>query len=61
LVRWKIFLKSIDGIDATGKWFYRHGATVIPIVYAGNREQEFVDRINGFTSMKKYTAIVAEY
>jgi imidazolonepropionase len=27
-------------------------ATVIPIVYAGNREQEFVDRING-SAMKK--------
>jgi hypothetical protein len=25
------------------------GVTVIHIVYAGNREQEFVDRINGMT------------
>jgi imidazolonepropionase len=33
----------------TGKWSYRLGATVIPIVYAGNREQEFVDRINGLS------------
>jgi hypothetical protein len=40
-------------LDAKGKWFYRHGATVIPIVYVqAIGEQEFVDRINGFTSMK---------
>jgi hypothetical protein len=36
-------VKADKTIDANGKMSYRLGATVIPIVYAGNREQEFVD------------------
>jgi imidazolonepropionase len=41
-------VKADKTIDANGKMILRPGATVIPIVYAGNREQEFVD-INGLS------------
>jgi imidazolonepropionase len=42
-------VKADKTIDANGKMILPSGATVIPIVYAGNREQEFVDRINGLS------------
>jgi imidazolonepropionase len=41
--------KADQTIDATGKWYCPLMVWQPYIVYAGNREQEFVDRINGIS------------